>query len=153
MSVSAIHLGTVGAVAPRAAGGARAAPAAADIGPAAVTKISKEGDMLSRLGDLETADPDKLQATLETVADRLRAASMEKGGQEGERLAAMADKADAAARTGDLSKLKPPGRSPRGGTRPCTPRSCAWRGVRSAGWRRASRALRRRAPRQARPRS
>ena len=64
--------------------------------------------MLSRLGDLETADPDKLQATLETVADRLRAASMEKGGAEGERLAVMADKADAAARTGDLSKLKPP---------------------------------------------
>lgn len=117
MSVSAISLGAVGAITSRATSTAKTPAASSSAGPAAVTRISKEGDLLSHLSDLQKSDPEQFQGTMEDMADRLRAESMAKGGEEGERLAAAADKIDEAAKTGDLSKLKPPP-ARRGGPHP-----------------------------------
>lgn len=116
MNVSAVSLDAVGAVASRTTSTTRSSAGSSGAGPAAVTTISREGDMLSRLSDLETSDPQTFQATMKDMSDHLRAAAKEKGGEEGAKLEAMADKLDKAAKTGDLSELAPP--SGRGGPPP-----------------------------------
>jgi hypothetical protein len=116
MNVSAVSLGAVSAIASRTTAATKSSAEASSAGPATVTTISREGDMLSHLSELQTSDPEQFQATMKQMSDDLRAAAKEKGGEEGQRLSAMADKVDKAAKTGDLSELKPPsGKPPAGG--------------------------------------
>jgi hypothetical protein len=74
-----------------------------------VSKISKQGDFLSKLHDLQSSDPAKFQAKMKEMSDHLRAEAQEKGGAAAAKLNAQADKVDAAAKSGDLSGLQPPG--------------------------------------------
>jgi tellurite resistance protein len=72
---------------------------------AATTNISDAAEMLSKLNELKSSDPEKFQTTLEDMADRLRSDAKEKGGEAVQILNGLADKVDEAAKTGDLSQL------------------------------------------------
>lgn len=84
------------------------------------TKLSKLGDLMSKLQDLEDSDPDKAKQVLSSIASQL---SDKAGSTSDPRLAELADKFTAAAKTGDLSGLRPSGPPPggRGGPPPGQP--------------------------------
>jgi hypothetical protein len=73
------------------------------------TRLSKLGEMMSKLQDLETSDPAKAKQVLTSIAatlnDKANSAS-------DPRLKALADKFTSAAETGDLSSLQPSGPPP-----------------------------------------
>ncbi len=88
------------------------------MGEAMVSHISDGASMLAKLSDLKTSDPEKFQSTMKDMADHMRQAAKEQGGDAAKFLNALADKVTEAAKTGDLSSLKPPsGPPPAGGPR------------------------------------
>jgi hypothetical protein len=88
-------------------------------------------DAAKKLADLEklkTSDPSKFQETMKQMSSDLRSKAEQIGGRAGSALSAMADKIESAAKTGDLSGLKPPSGAatygkagPLGGARPAGP--------------------------------
>jgi hypothetical protein len=117
MNIKAVTAGTIQAIEGVRSDTTRARGVSRDIGPATVPNISDAASMLSKLKDLQSSDPAKFQSTMKDMADHLRAAAKEQGGKAGEFLNGMADKVTEAAKTGDLSALKPPpgGAGPMGG--------------------------------------
>ena len=120
MSVSAVSVSGVSAVQPIVSGTAAKTGETSSIGPATVTRISKQGDLLSRLRDLQDSDPEQFQATMKEMAGKLRAEAKESSGDKAKALNDLADKVTEAAETGDLSVLKPPSGG-RGGRPPGGP--------------------------------
>jgi hypothetical protein len=70
------------------------------------TKLSRLGEMMSKLQDLERTDPAKAKQVLTSIAATLHAKASSASDP---RLQALADKFTEAANTGDLSGLQPPG--------------------------------------------
>lgn len=83
------------------------------------TKLSKMGELVGQLQELQASDPDKAKAVLSKIAEQLKAKADELGD---DKMGALADKFASAAESGDLSALKPhgpphgppPGRPPGG---------------------------------------
>jgi hypothetical protein len=68
------------------------------------TRLSKLGELMGKLQDLEASDPDKAKQVLSKIASDLSAKAEETGD---DRMKALAGKFDEAATTGDLSRLQP----------------------------------------------
>jgi hypothetical protein len=75
------------------------------------TRLSKLGEMMSKLQDLEKTDPAKAKQVLTSIASTL---SDKASTSNDPRLKELADQFTAAAKTGDLSGLKPSGPPPGG---------------------------------------
>jgi hypothetical protein len=75
--------------------------------PAAQASISKPGELFGKLQQLEQQDPDKFKQIVGSIADNLRSAAQQAGGQGSSFLDKLADRFDQAAQTGDLSSLQP----------------------------------------------
>lgn len=75
-----------------------------DAPPAGGTKLSKMGELMSKLQDLAQTDPDKAKSVLAKISQDLKAKSQTSGDS---RMAELADKFGQAAQSGDLSVLKP----------------------------------------------
>ncbi len=78
------------------------------LGDAARADISGPAKLMAELADLQKSDPDQFKAKLEQMASDLRSKADEVGGEESERMTALAGKFAEAAESGDLSVLKPP---------------------------------------------
>jgi len=79
-------------------------------------KVSKYGQLMSQLQNLEQSDPAKAKQVLGEIASKLSDAAKQAGGDRGKMMSALADKFQQAAQTGDLSGLKPPASgAPHGG--------------------------------------
>ena len=90
-----------------AATSARTTPGITNSGPAAVSAISPQAELLAKLSELKESDPEQFQATLSKMADELRSAAKDQGGAAAQHLNGLADKVAEAAKTGDLSLLQP----------------------------------------------
>ena len=73
------------------------------------TKLSKMGELVGQLQELQSSDPDKAKAVLSKIAAQLKAKADELGD---DKMGALADKFASAAESGDLSALKPHGPPP-----------------------------------------
>jgi hypothetical protein len=114
MNIKALAAGTVQAIEGVRGNTTRARGVSGDVGPATIPNISEAASMLSKLKELQGSDPAKFQSTMKDMADNLRATAKEQGGKAAEFLNGMADKVTEAAKTGDLSALKPPSGGPGG---------------------------------------
>jgi len=72
------------------------------------TKLSKLGELMSKLQDLESSDPAKAKQVLTSIASALTEKANAAGSND-PHLQELADKFTEAAKTGDLSGLKPKG--------------------------------------------
>jgi hypothetical protein len=72
------------------------------------THLSKMGELMSKLQDLESSDPNKAKQVLSNIASAL-ADKASADGNADPQLQALSDKFAQAAQTGDLSGLKPQG--------------------------------------------
>jgi hypothetical protein len=72
------------------------------------TKLSKLGELMSKLQDLESSDPAKAKQVLTSIASALTEKANASGSSD-PHLQELADKFTEAAKTGDLSGLKPTG--------------------------------------------
>ena len=63
-----------------AATSARTTPGITNSGPAAVSAISPQAELLAKLSELKESDPEQFQATLSKMADELRSAAKDQGG-------------------------------------------------------------------------
>lgn len=72
------------------------------------TKLSKLGELMSKLQDLESSDPAKAKQVLTSIASALTDKANAAGSSD-PHLQELADKFTEAAKTGDLSGLKPKG--------------------------------------------
>ena len=70
--------------------------------------VSKGGEMMQRLSDLQTSDPEKFKQVTQSISDKLTAAAKNStdSGQSG-MLSDMAEKFASAAQSGDMSSLAP----------------------------------------------
>ena len=84
------------------------APDATDAFGADRTHLSKMGELMSKLQDLESSDPDKAKQVLSNIASAL-ADKASADGSTDPHLQELSDKFAQAAQTGDLSGLKPQG--------------------------------------------
>jgi hypothetical protein len=73
------------------------------------TRLSRLGDLMSKLQDLETSDPAKAKQVLTSIATALSDKATSSGDPH---LTELADKFTEAAKTGDLSALQPHGPPP-----------------------------------------
>lgn len=73
------------------------------------TKLSKMGELVGQLQELQASDPEKAKAVLSKIAEQLKAKADESGD---DKMSALADKFASAAESGDLSALKPNGPPP-----------------------------------------
>jgi hypothetical protein len=85
---------------------AAGAPVAAST-PAASAEISKNGELLSKLQQLLQQDPGQFKRIASSIAENLRSAAQQSGGDGSSFLGKLADRFDQAAQTGDLSPLQP----------------------------------------------
>lgn len=69
---------------------------------------SRGADLFSKLQQLQTSDPEKFKQVTADIAQKLKDAADQVGGDAGKRLSALADKFQQVSDTGDLSKLQPP---------------------------------------------
>jgi hypothetical protein len=81
--------------------------AAAVSTPAASAEISKPGELFSKLQQLAQQDPDKFKQIAGSIADNLRTAAQQAGGNGSSFLNKLADRFDQAAQSGDLSSFQP----------------------------------------------
>jgi hypothetical protein len=75
-------------------------------------KMSKMGELMSKLRDLQKTDPDKAKAVLAKISQDLKTQAASSGDT---RMGELADKFSQASESGDLSVLKPKGPPPGGG--------------------------------------
>jgi hypothetical protein len=90
---------------------ASSAATTANTQAATQTRVSQRGDLLQRLQQLEQTDPNKFKTLLTTVSDQLRSAASQQTGAAQTSINALADRFVAAANSGQVSKLRPPGAS------------------------------------------
>ncbi len=76
--------------------------------------MSKIGQFMSKLSDLEKTDPTKAKQVLSSIADKLNTAASSATGDEATHLKDLAAKFTKAADTGDLSGIQPPKGGPGG---------------------------------------
>lgn len=79
---------------------------ASDTGGTDRTRLSRMGELMSRLQDLENTDPDQAKQVLSNIASKL---ADKASSSSDPHLQQLADKFAQAAKTGDLSGLKPQG--------------------------------------------
>ena len=72
------------------------------------TTVSKLGQAMQKLADLEKTDPDKAKQVLSTIASKLTDAANNATGDQQKHLQDLAAKFTSAAQTGDLSGIQPP---------------------------------------------
>jgi hypothetical protein len=72
------------------------------------TSMSKIGQVMAKLSDLEKTDPAKAKQVLQTIASKLTDAANSATGDEADHLKDLAAKFTKAADTGDLSGIQPP---------------------------------------------
>ena len=85
----------------------RATSGITNSGPAAVSAISPQAELLAKLSELKDSDPEQFQATLSKMTRELRSAAKEQGGAAAQHLNGLADQVAEVAKTGDLSLLQP----------------------------------------------
>jgi hypothetical protein len=73
------------------------------------TSISPEGDLFGQLADLAKTDPAKFKKAAAEISEKLKDEAGSATGKKAEFLTKLADRFDEAARTGDVSALKPQG--------------------------------------------
>jgi len=72
-------------------------------------KFSKGAEMMQKLSDLQTSDPDKFKQVAQSISDKLtEAAKNSTDSKASDMLTKMADKFASAAQSGDMSSLTPP---------------------------------------------
>ena len=89
------------------------ASASGSTGPAASTHISKQGQLLSKLQQLQQQDPAKFKQVVTDIATKLQDAAKSATGDQQKFLTDLADKFQKA-ESGDLSGLQPPAQSANG---------------------------------------
>lgn len=99
---------------------ARAASALRLAAPAARAKaapthpsaeISREAEMMERLSTLRSSEPARFRVVSNEITSKLKLEAGVQSGDMGKKLGDLADKFAEAARTGDMSTLRPPSRS------------------------------------------
>jgi hypothetical protein len=98
------------AVAPLPPAHAGLAPSAAPILAAAdpPPRISRPGQLFSRLQELSQKDPAKFKEVTRRISEEIRESTAQSSGKAAELESALADRIASAAESGDLSSLKPP---------------------------------------------
>src|SRR5262249_5938475 len=81
-------------------------------GGAASVNISRPGELLSKLQQLQQSDPDKFQQVVSGIADKLHTEAQNASGADSQALGKLADRFAQVAQTGDLSALQPKGGPP-----------------------------------------
>lgn len=71
-------------------------------------KVSQPAEMLSKLQQLKTSDPEKFKQVVSDIASKLKSASQQKSGFGSKMLSDLAEKFQNVADGGDLSQLEPP---------------------------------------------
>jgi hypothetical protein len=79
--------------------------------PGASADISRDAGMLGQLSSLQASRPARFMVVSGEITSKLKAEAGNQGGDVGKELGALADKFAEAARTGDVSTLRPPSRS------------------------------------------
>lgn len=77
-------------------------------------RVSAMGQMLGRLHELAETSPEDFQAAAAEISSQLQELADATGGEEGEHLAALAEKFARASESGDFGALAPPGGRPEG---------------------------------------
>ncbi len=85
---------------------ARSAAAASE-----AADISRGAGVLGQLSSLQSAQPSRFKAVSSEITSKLKAEADTHGGDVGKKLGELADKFAEAARTGDMSALRPAGRT------------------------------------------
>jgi hypothetical protein len=84
-------------------------------GGAGSAEISRSGQLLSKLQQLQTKDPAKFKQVLSDIAGKLQSLAQQQGqSASGQWLSKLADRFQTAANTGDLSALQPQGHTAHG---------------------------------------
>ncbi len=73
--------------------------------------ISREAEMLEHLSSLRSSEPSRFRSASDEITSKLKSEAGAQGGDVGKKLGDLADKFAEAARTGDLSTLRPASRS------------------------------------------
>lgn len=82
-------------------------PAASTGGGAAQVQLSKPGELLKKLSDLQQSDPAKFKEVVQQISDAFASAAKDATGDDATALSDLADKFAQAAQSGDMSALRP----------------------------------------------
>ncbi|MEO7035016.1 MAG: hypothetical protein ABI548_13995 [Polyangiaceae bacterium] len=77
--------------------------------PASSTTVSKPGELMAKLSQLQQQDPAKFKQVTEQISDDLKTAASTASGPQAQFLSKLSDDFAQASSTGNLDSLKPPG--------------------------------------------